>query len=235
MPDILSINEIIEFMDKTYPIEQQKEILKILFGMKYTLEKTPLLNDLLDKGIIQLAKGKFIKYRLKKFFEKKNITKISLQKDFIFSKIPNYNGLKRGKAASYDDLVSYIEKSYLDLFDKILVDFPTYEYTPSFAQNGDIYTLYLNRKLNIKANYKFNPKTSNYELKNDEVTPILREHNINFDVDDPNALFAIKLDIGNTENVKTKNNESMPVLKKVFLIIFWPIGLYYLLKRRLER
>ena len=92
MPDILSINEIIEFMDKTYPIEQQKEILKILFGMKYTLEKTPLLNDLLDKGIIQPAKGKFIKYRLNKFFEKNNITKLSARKDFIFSKIPNYEG-----------------------------------------------------------------------------------------------------------------------------------------------
>ena len=49
MPDILSINEIIEFMDKTYPIEQQKEILKILFGMKYTLENI-VYNDLIGKN-----------------------------------------------------------------------------------------------------------------------------------------------------------------------------------------
>ncbi len=235
MPDILSINKIIEFMDKTYSIEQQNDILKILFRMNYTLEKTPLLDDLLNKGVLQPAKGKFIKYRLNKFFKKNNITKLSARKDFIFSKIPNYEGLKRGKAASYDDLVAYIEKSYLDLFDEILIDFPTYEYTPSFAQNGDIYTLYLNRKLNIKANYKFNSKTSNYELKNDEVTPILREHNINIDVDDPNALFAIKLDLGNKENIDIQNNNAMPILKKIFLIIFWPIGIYYLFKRRLER
>ena len=89
--------------------------------------------------------------------------------------------------------------------------------------------------MNIKANYKFNSKTSNYELKNDEVTPILREHNINIDVDDPNALFAIKLDLGNKENIDIQNNNAMPILKKIFLIIFWPIGIYYLFKRRLER
>jgi len=229
---IYSIDEIIEFMDKTYSTEQQKDILKILFRIEHTVEKTLLLNDLLDKGVLQPAKGRFIKYRLKKFFEKNNVNKISLQKDFIFSKIPSYEGLNRGKAASYDDLVAYVEKIYPDLMEDVLIDFPVYEYTEQYASNGHIYTLYLNRKLNIKANYKFNPKTSNYELKNDEVTSILRNHNINIDVDNPNELFAIKLDIGNTENIKTKKNKSMPVLKKLFLIIFWPLGLYYLFKNK---
>lgn len=234
MSESLTINEIIDFIDSIYTIEQQKEVLNILFRINHVVERSSILNDMLQKGILKVSEEKFIKYRLKKYFEKNLVTKVSLQKEFIFSIIPNYQGLKRGKSASYDDLVSFVETNYPDLFDEILSDFKTYDYGNKFSQYGEMYTLYLNRKLNIKANYKYNHITKNYELKNDSITPVLREHGINIEVENPNELFAIKIDLHAATEDCFKEFKQKSIFIKFLLIIFWPVGLYMLTKNLLR-
>lgn len=108
---ILTTNEIISFFETNYSIEKQKEIVKILFRLEHTIQPSQLLNDLLEKQVICVSKTPYISYRIGKYFDKKNIQKISERKNFILSIIPNVEGLKRGKSASYDDLVDFIEKN----------------------------------------------------------------------------------------------------------------------------
>lgn len=230
----LSVDEIISFFESIYSNEQQRAIVQILFQLDHTVIKpSPLLDDLLKKNVLQISSSPHIPYRLDKFFAAKNIHKISERKNFIFSKVPDLKGLKRGKSASYEDLVDFVSEKYTDLFCTILHDIKIYSFTDAYSQNGKVALLYLNRKLNPKANYKFNPKTSNYELKEDEVTEVLRRHNIQFEVDNPAALFSAKINIDECieHGNLTDGTCRMPLWKLILLIIFWPVGIYYLFKK----
>ena len=208
-----SAEEIIGIFENNYDVQQQKEIVKILFRLEHTIEQSELLDDLIRKDIICISSKPYIKYRLEKFFEKKNIEKISDRKDFIFSQIPNLNELKRGKAASYDDLIDFISVKYTDIFNDILSDIKVYSFSEQYMQNGRTALLYLNRKLNPESNYKFNSSTGKYELKNDEITEILKKHNINCDI------------LPNMEN----SSKKLPIWKIILLVIFWPVGLGYII------
>lgn len=221
----LSPDEIISIIENNYCDSRLNEVIQILLRVEHAMPETDLLKELLNKNILNISSVPYLKYRFEKYFAKYGFEKVSQRKEFIFSKIPNYEGLNRGKAASYEDLVYYVEQKYPDLFLEILSEIKIYDFSPSFKENGRLCTLYFNRKLNPKANYKFNSKTKQYELKEDEVTELLRRHNIQFEVDNPAALF--------TANIKFENAPCrMPFWKIILLVIFWPIGLYYLLSKK---
>lgn len=221
----LSVDEIISFFESHYNDEQQKSIVQILFRLEHTIEPSPLLEDLLKENVLQLSDSPYISYRLRKFFEKHNIQKVSERKNFIFSKVPDLKGLNRGKSASYDDLVDFVSKKYSDIFSEVLKDIKVYSFSEPYSQNGRIALLYLNRKLNPQANYKFDSRSNSYVLKDDEVTEVLRRHNIQFEVDNPASLFTV--------NIRLENNPCrMPLWKIFLLVIFWPVGLYYLISKK---
>lgn len=223
----LSPDEIIDFFEKNYNDEQQQQIVKILFRLDRVIESSSLLEDLIAKNVIQISSTPNIQYCLEKYFEAKNIEKISERKDFIISKIPDLKGLKRGKSASYEDLIDFISKNYYDEFKKILSDIKIYSFSEPYSQNGRTALLYLNRKLNPQANYKFDSRSNSYVLKDDEVTEVLRRHNIQFEVDNPASLF-----MGNIKCEKTPSR--LPAWKVILFIIFWPIGLYYLISKKMR-
>lgn len=221
----LSVDEIISFFESHYNNEQQESIVQILFRLEHTIEPSQLLDDLLKQNVLQISQTPYFSYRLRKFYEKHNIQKVSERKELIFSKVPDLKGLNRGKSASYDDLVDFVSKKYPDILSEILKDIKVYSFTEPYSQNGRTALLYLNRKLNPKANYKFDSNSNSYVLKEDEVTEVLRRHNIQFEVDNPAELFTI--------HVKLESKPcQMPLWKIILLVIFWPAGLYYLLTKK---
>ena len=239
MQEPFEINEIIDFFEISYSLEQQREILDMLWRVGSAIKDSPLLSDLINKGILQISDNKHIGYRLNVYFAQNNIEKISLKKEFIFSKIPNLKGLHRGKSASYDALIKFVKENYQDLFDEILSDIKVYDFTPAYSLNGRNFTLYLNRKLNLKSNYKYNSELEKYVLKEDEITPLLREHGIKIDVENPEELFKIRIDLNvdlekmfenkMNEVINEKQKEKMLKIAKItLLVIFWPVGLFYL-------
>lgn len=225
----LSIDEIIDFFEKNYNDGQQQKIVQILFRLERTINPSPLLDDLLKENVLQLSDSPYFSYRLEKFFEKHDIEKVSERKNFIFSKVPDLKGLKRGKSASYDDLVDFVSKKYPQILSEVLQDIKVYSFTEPYLQNGRNALLYLNRKHNPKANYKFNSQSDSYVLKNDEITEILRRHNVQFEVDNPAELFTTKIHV-NLEHKPCR----MPLWKIILLLIFWPVGLYMLYRKRVS-
>ncbi len=191
----LSADEIVNVIESKYTDKQQALIVPILFRVEHTIDNSEILELMIKDGILQISKTPYTEYRLRKFFEKHSINKISEMKEFIFSKIPSYKGLKRGKNASYDDLVEYVNEKYPDLFVDCLDDIKIYEFTPLYKENGNICTLYFNRKLNPKARYKFDAKINQFVLKEDEATELLRKHNIKLDVENPSELYDITFDL----------------------------------------
>ena len=228
----LSPNEIINFIENNYSESQLNDILKIFLRAEHTIADSKLLKDLLNKNIMCLSFAPYLSYRFEKYFSKHGIEKISKRKEFIFSKIPNFEGLHRGKAASYDDLINFIEKKFPDLFLKILSEIQIYDFSPAFKENGRLCTLYFNRKLNPKANYKYDSRVGHYVLKDDEVTNLLREHGVKFEVDNPDLLFSgVYVSLEETSKINN-NTQILKILKICLLIIFWPVGLYYLIRKK---
>ena len=94
----LSPNEIINFIENNYSESQLNDILKIFLRAEHTIPDSKLLKDLLNKNIMCLSFAPYLSYRFEKYFSKHGIEKISKRKEFIFSKIPNFEGLASRKS-----------------------------------------------------------------------------------------------------------------------------------------
>lgn len=223
MPKNLSPEEIINNIEKFFNDAEQKEIAKIMFRAEHTIESSQLLNKLIEKGIFCISDKPFIEYRLTKYFEHKNIEKISQKKDVIISHVPNLDGLHRGKSASYEDLVQFVSAKYPAEMLDFLSEVKIYDFTPEYKKNGYVCTLYFNRKHNLKANYKYDSRLGHYILKDDDVYQMLKNRGINITVQNPDELFF-------SMPVTTKKICKYSIFQIALLVIFWPVGLYVLFK-----
>lgn len=227
----LSTDEIIDFIENNYSKSQMDDIIKIFLRTEHSMPDSELLKELLNKNIMCISSKPYLSYRFEKYFSKHGIEKISQRKNFIFSKTPNLDGLLRGKAASYDDLVNFVEEKFPELFLEVLSEIQIYDFSPAFKENGRLCTLYFNRKLNPKANYKYDSKIGHYVLKDDEVTKLLQSRGIKFEVDNPDSLFSASSVSFKEIPQKPYNKTNFNFLKICLLIIFWPVGLYVLYKK----
>lgn len=247
----MELSELVGSIEQFYSEEQQKQILEYFWKAKKHshIPNSPLLFDLIKKGFIKITEKKYISYRLEKFFNAKNIEKISERKEFIFKQLPTLDGLERKRNASYDDVIDFISENYYNLFDEILTDFKTYQYGDMVGENGYNLTLYLYRKVGNGSNYQLNPQTNDFELKNDEVSKLLLERGYKFEKPQRGGITIDISDILNNSYKKVlekngiltnENNEKIIKYLKIFLLVVltfacFPlmvvIGLFYLFKK----
>ena len=218
----MELSELIDSIESLYSKEQQKEILEYFWKAEKEsyIPDSPLLFDLIDKGFIKISENKHIEYRLEKYFDKNNITSISAKKEFIFSHLQDLKGLKRGKGASYDDTIDFISTNHKELFDEILINFKTYSFGDIVNENGRNLALYLYRTVGNGSCYKFNYKTEEYELKNDEVTTIMQErgHTFKKPTGDPRSV-TVNVDLSETIK-KCQKTYFIEFVKYIFKTLF---------------
>lgn len=243
------LNELINLIETQYSKEQQKEILKYFRKAEKEsyIPDSPLLFDLIKKGILKISERKHIEYRLGKYFIAHNIEKISDKKEFIFSQLPNLKGLPRGKNTSYDDTIDFISQNYCDLFDKVLIDFKSYSFGDIVDENGQALTMYFCRTVGNGSNYKFNQETNEYELKKDGITQIMQERGFKFEKPSHNPnVVSIKIDFNKViykaysnvilEQLKQividKNNIFKSILQAIIVIMILPITILKLILKK---
>lgn len=229
----MELNELIDSIESIYSEEQQKEILEYFWKAEKEshIPDSPLLFDLINKGFLRISEKKHIEYRLEKYFTAHNIEGISERKKFIFNQLPNLKELERGKNTSYDDTIDFITKNYYDLFDNVLVDYKTYSFADIVGNNGHNLALYFYRKVGSGSNYKFNYKTNEYELKNDEVTQIMQERGFKFEkpTGDPRVV-TINVDLSDAMK-KCRNTYYKELIKQFFITLFKALGQMFNIKK----
>lgn len=225
----MELNELIDSIESLYSKEQQKEILELFWKAEKEshIPDSPLLFDLIDKSFLKISDKKHIEYRLEKYFDKNNITSVSAKKKFIFNHLPNLKGLARGRNTSYDDTIDFISTNYYDLFDEILNDFKTYSFGDIIGKNGHNLALYLYRTVGNGSCYKFNYKTDEYELKDDEVIHIMQERGYKFEkpTGGPQVL-AVKIDMSDAIR-RCKNTYYKELIKQFFVTLFKTLIAFY--------
>lgn len=216
------LNELIDSIESLYSKEQQKEILEYFRKAEKEshIPDSPLLLDLIKNGFIKISEKKHIRYRLEKYFTENNISSISEKKEFIFSQLPDLKSLKRGKNTSYDDVEDFILKNHVELFDEVLKDFKTYDFGDIIGENGHLIALYFYRSVGNGSNYKFNNKTEEWELKNDEITQIMQQRGYKFEkpTNDPRVV-TINVDLSKTMN-ECKKKYYIECLKQIGILWF---------------
>lgn len=225
----MELNELIDSIESLYSKEQQKEILEYFWKAEKEshIPNSPLLFDLIDKDFLKISEKKYIESRLEKYFTAHNIERISDKKEFIFNQLPDLKGLVRGKNTSYDDTIDFISKNYYELFDKLLVDFKIYSFGDIVGEHGHNLALYFYRTVGNGSCYKFNYKTDEYELKDDEVIHIMQERGYKFEkpTGDPRVI-TMKLNFSDAIR-KCENTYYKELVKQFLVTLFKALIAFY--------